>query len=99
MKESGRIYDHCYARNEIYRILNKELRQDDPAETVNYDRLIYDDPLFHNLQMYGFVEGESVESFRGRTERVMFFSNKMYRYRYWLDFNGKLPATVSIVRT
>ena len=99
MKESGRIYDHCYARNEIYRILNKELRQDDPAETVNYDRLMYDDPLFHNLQMYGFVEGESVESFRGRTERVVFFSNKMYRYRYWLDFNGKLPATVSIVRT
>jgi hypothetical protein len=99
MKESGRVYDHCYARNEIYRLLHKELNQHNTVETANCDRLIYKDPLYHDLQMYGFVEGESVERFKGRAERVMFYSNKMFRYRYWLDFNGKLPATVSIVRT
>jgi hypothetical protein len=98
MKESGRVYEYCYARNEIYRLLHKELNQDNTDETANCDRLIYKDPLYHDLQMYGFVEGESVERFKGRAERVMFFSNKMFRYRYWLDFNGKLPATVSIVR-
>ena len=76
-----------------------ELSRDNSAETANYARLVYEDPLFHDLHMYGFVEGESVERLRGRTERVMLFSTKMFRYRYWLDFNGKLPATVSIVRT
>jgi hypothetical protein len=99
IKESGRVYDHCYAANEIHRLVYKELSRDNSAETANYARLVYEDPLFHDLQMYGFVEGESVERLRGRTERVMFFSKKMFRYRYWLDFNGKLPATISIVRT
>lgn len=75
------------------------MRQDGFDGAASFDQLICEDPLYYCLQMYGFVEGETLELVGGRSERVLFFSKKLFRYRYWLDFKGKLPASVSIVRS
>jgi hypothetical protein len=99
MKENAQSYDYCHSRNEIDRILRKEMSQDGFDGAASFDQLIFEDPLYYGLQMYGFVERVALERFGGRSERVLFFSKKLFRYRYWLDFNGKLPASVSIVRS
>ena len=31
--------------------MHKELSRDNSAETANYARVVYEDPLFHDLQM------------------------------------------------
>jgi len=99
MKENAQSYDYYHWRNEIDRILRKEMSQDGFDGAASFDQLIFEDPLYYGLQMYGFVERVALERFGGRSERVLFFSKKLFRYRYWLDFNGKLPASVSIVRS
>lgn len=57
--------------------------------------------ILDNLRLYGFVETRAIESEQAERwdDKVSYryiFSEKYFRYRYWLAYNGKLPSKLNL---
>jgi hypothetical protein len=55
-----------------------------PKQSGNLEEL--PDPTIE-IQTYGLVRHIAAEGFRGRTDHKYEFTEKMYRFKYWLDYN------------
>ncbi|HJU56274.1 MAG TPA: toll/interleukin-1 receptor domain-containing protein [Pyrinomonadaceae bacterium] len=81
-------------------LLETQLKQRDLLRSIPKDRgqlgtaqiEIY--PILE-LQTYGLVKRFEKEIYHGRTEHKYEFTDKMYRFKYWLDYNGHSVKTVT----
>jgi len=87
-------YHFYLIRNEIYARIGSLLQG---ISTPSDYSIEYRENMHLELQMCGFLDSGIVNSF-GDPTRILYFSKKMFRYRYWLDYYGKLPTEVTCKR-
>lgn len=95
------VYEKINGQIELNKTIVEKIKKDNP-ELNRIDLHINNIPNFQEeLRLYGFLEDRIIEVDSGdwddRIGHRYIFTEKLFRYRYWLAFHGKLPNDVKFV--